>query len=90
MQPRNSIPHSELAAIHAPSSRIDPASITNAAEHLGRCTSEHVLQHLDQPVTRANEMAVAKHLRSIGYTKARVSVGGSLHYVFFPPQDSPD
>jgi len=89
MRPRNSIAHDELAAILPPlahpSSRIDPALITKAAEHLGRFTSEHLLKHLALPVSRANEMAVAKHLYTLGYTKSRVSVGGSLHYVFFPP-----
>jgi hypothetical protein len=35
-----------------------------------------------------NQMAVAKHLRSLGYVKARVRVGNGLHWVFFPPQEA--
>jgi hypothetical protein len=30
-------------------------------------------------------MVVAKHLRSLGYVKARVRIGHNLHWVFFPP-----
>lgn len=90
MSQRISIPHQDLAALKHPSAlktpSLDPAAIARAAEHLGRCTTEHVLQHLNMPVTRSNEMAVAKHLRAIGYTKSRVSIRGSLVNVFFPPQ----
>ena len=64
------------------------AAITRAAQHLGRCTTEHVLQHLDMPVTRANEMTVAKQLRALGYTKSRVSIRGTQCHVFFPPQEA--
>lgn len=83
-------PHAELANLCHPdakSSRLDPADLTNAANHLGRCTTGHVLEHLSLPITRANEMAVAKHLRGLGYIKARARVGSSLHWVFFPPQE---
>jgi len=91
MRPRKTIPHSFLHFLDHPSDpptpRIDPSVLTQAAHRLGRCTSAHVLEHLGLPVTRANEMAVAKHLRGLGYIKARVRVDGSLHWVFFPPQD---
>jgi hypothetical protein len=83
-------PHHLLANLPHPStnsSTLDPAEISKAAEHLGRCTTGHVLQHLGLPITRPNEMAVAKHLRGLGYVKARARVGDSLHWVFFPPTD---
>jgi hypothetical protein len=84
-------PHAELANLCHPgaeASRIDPAELTKAVKHLGRCTTGHVLEHLSLPITRANEMAVAKHLRTLGYIKARARVGSSLHWVFFPPQEA--
>ena len=81
-------PHHELANLCHPatqSPRMDPAKITKAAEDLGRCATGHILEHLDLPITRANEMVVAKHLRGLGYVKARVWIAGSQHWVFFPP-----
>jgi hypothetical protein len=90
MRASNSLSHHELASLCLPSSvspRIDPSALTGAAEHLGRCTTGHVLEHLGIPITMGNQMAVAKHLRSLGYVKARVRIGRNLHWVFFPPQD---
>jgi hypothetical protein len=84
-------PHHELANLCYPGgqqSRIDPTRLTMAAEHLGRCTTGHVLEHLNLPITRANEMLVAKHLRGMGYIKGRARVGTTLHWVFFPPQEA--
>jgi hypothetical protein len=84
-------PHHELANLCHPgvkSPRIDPAELTKSAVLLGRCTTGHVLEHLNLPITRANEMLVAKHLRGLGYIKARVSICGSQHWVFFPPQEA--
>lgn len=78
---RNSIPH------HAIPSR--PVSVdrtvASAAQQLGSCTTEHVLTHLGMPVTRANEMSIAKQLRQLGYTKTRMMIQGTRTYVFFPP-----
>ena len=91
MRTSNPLSHCELASLCPPSSisqRIDPSALTGAAEHLGRCTTGHVLEHLGIPITMGNQMAVAKHLRSLGYVKARVRVGNGLHWVFFPPQDA--
>jgi hypothetical protein len=61
-----------------------------AAQHLGRCTTSHVLEHLGLPVSRANQMAVGKHLRGLGYIKAHVMVGGVRDWVFFPPLSPTD
>jgi hypothetical protein len=90
MRTSNPLPHHELASLSTPSSlsRIDPCALTDAAKHLGRCTTGHVLEHLGIPITMGNQMAVAKHLRSIGYVKARVRVGSGLHWVFFPPHEA--
>jgi hypothetical protein len=83
------IPRSWLVSASLPSaSRIDPAALTKAAQDLGHCTSAHVLDHLDLPVTKANEMVVGKHLRGLGYTRARLMVRGIRGWVFFPPQDA--
>lgn len=81
-------PHHELLNLRPPealSQAIDPDQITKAAKHLGRFTTGHVLEMLSLPLTRGNEMAVAKQVRSLGYVKARVTVSGSQHWVFFPP-----
>ena len=85
---RRSIPHSSLAFIPHPSHRVDSAAIAQAVKHLGRFTTEHVLDHLGLPVTKANEMAVAKQARDLGYVKARVCIEGSQYWVFFPPQEA--
>jgi hypothetical protein len=81
--PRNSIPHQALAPKPSPA---DPA-IAEAAKVLGRCTTEHVLDHLGLPVTRANEMAVARQLRHLGFTRDRIMIRGVRTYVFTPPAD---
>ena len=89
MQTSKIPPHEELATLcHPSASRIDQDKLTKAIEHLGRFTTGHVLQYLGLPITRGNEMAVAKHVRGLGYLKARVMVSGSQHWVFFPPQDA--
>ena len=86
-------PHHELSLLCPPSfqsQRLDPDAITIAAKHLGRCTTGHVLEHLGLPISRGNEMVVAKHLRDLGYVKARVMVCGTQHWVFFPPLAAAD
>jgi hypothetical protein len=90
MRTNNPLPHHELASLSTPPSvsPIDPCALTDAAKHLGRCTTGHVLEYIGIPVTMGNQMAVARHLRSLGYVKARVRVGNGLHWVFFPPDDA--
>ena len=85
MLSRRSVPHSSLALIHCPLHRIPPAALAEAFNRLGRFTTAHVLEHLGLPITRSNEMAVAKQARSFGYVKARVSINGVQHWVFLPP-----
>lgn len=84
-QPRNRAPVSHADLLH----RIQPAlsgdDITAAALKLGPCTTEHVLQAMSQPVTRANEMAVAARLKALGYRKTRMAFNGHRAHVFLPP-----
>ena len=86
-------PHHELSFLCPPSSqsqRLNPDAITIAVKNLGRCTTGHVLEHLGLPITKGNEMVIAKQLRNLGYVKARVMVCGTQHWVFFPPLDAAD
>jgi len=82
MHPRSTISHHELIASL---SSVDPKKTCQAAEQLGACTTKHVLDHLDLPVTRANEMAVAKQLRKLGYTQSRPLIQGERLRVYSPP-----
>lgn len=80
---RNSISRADLIQSAAPVSQ----AVAAAARHLGRCTTEHVLNHLGLPLTRANEMDVAAQLRQLGYTRNRTMIRGVRTYVFTPSAD---
>jgi hypothetical protein len=88
MLSRRSVPHSSLALLHCPLHRVTPAALAEAFNCLGRFTTAHVMEHLGLPITRSNEMAIAKQARSLGYVKARLSINGVQHWVFLPPVTS--
>lgn len=84
---RNSVSHSGLPlALPLTRAAVSRDAVATAAAELGSCTTELVLQQMGYPVTRANEMATAAHLKALGFRKFRMSIKGLRAYVFFPPE----
>ena len=82
--------HADLLWFTEPGLGAPPSleQVTSVAAKLGRCTTEHILAALEQPVTRRNEMAVAAHLKTLGYSKSRVMVRGVRVHAYFPPANT--
>ncbi len=75
----------------APWASLSPISTERLEAAIPWCdplTSAEILEWLDLPNTRANQMAVSTGMRSLGYTRHRFMINGKRHWIYC--SDRPD